>query len=68
MKSKKKQEQNKLQKIPDEKEIIMNLIMEKTVKPKPETAEKRVAAYDRLLNQRENEEKEEADYDYLITI
>ena len=29
----------------------MNLIIEKTVKPKPETAEKRVAAYDRLLNQ-----------------
>ncbi|GEM_PF-2824131 len=46
----------------------MNLIMEKTVKPKPETAEKRIAAYDRLLTQRENEKKEEADYDYLITI
>ena len=35
----------------------MNLIMEKTVKPKPETAEKRIAAYDRLLTERENEEK-----------
>ena len=43
----------------------MNLIIEKTVKPKPETAEKRVVAYDRQLNQRE---KEEADYDYLVTI
>ena len=46
----------------------MNLIIDKTVKPKTETAEKRIAAYDRLLNQRENEEKEEADYDYLVTI
>lgn len=46
----------------------MNLIIEKMVKPKPETAEKRIAAYDRLLPQRENEKKEEADYDYLITI
>ena len=46
----------------------MNLSIEKTVKTKPEKAEKRMAAYDRLLNQRENEEKEEADYDYLITI
>ena len=46
----------------------MNLIIGKTVKPKPEKAEKRIAAYDRLLTQRENEEKEEADYDYLITI
>lgn len=46
----------------------MNLIIEKTAKPKPKTAEKHVAAYDRLLTQRENEKKEEADYDYLITI
>ena len=46
----------------------MNLSIEKTVKTKPEKAEMRMAAYDRLLNQRENEEKEEADYDYLITI
>lgn len=44
----------------------MNLIIEKTVKPKPETVETHVAAYDRLLTQREK--KEEADYDYLITI
>ena len=35
----------------------MNLIMEKTVKPKPETAEKRIAAYDRLLTERENEKR-----------
>lgn len=46
----------------------MNLIMEKTVKPKPEKAEKRMAAYDRLLTQKENEKKEEAEHDYFITI
>ena len=68
MKSKKKQEQKKLQKIADEKETIMNLIMEKTVKPKPETAEKRVAAYEILLPQRDNQKKEESDYDSLIKI
>ncbi len=50
------------------KEENMNFIMEKTAMPKTETAEKRIAAYDRLLTERENEEKEEADYDYLITI
>lgn len=44
----------------------MNFIMEKTAVPKTEKAEKRMAVYDRLLKQ--NEKKEEADYDYLITI
>ena len=35
----------------------MNLIMEKTVKPKPETAEKRIAAYDRLLTSKRKRRK-----------
>ena len=47
---------------------IMNLSIEKTVKTKPEKAEKRMAAYDRLLTQKENEKKEEAEPDYFITI
>lgn len=48
----------------------MNFIMEKTAVPKTEKAEKRMAVYDRLLkqNEKQNEKKEEADYDYLITI
>lgn len=48
----------------------MNFIVEKTAAPKPETAEKRMAAYDRLLKQKEkqNEKEGDADYDYIITI
>lgn len=48
----------------------MNLSIEKTVKTKTEKAEKYIAAYDRLLTQKEkqNEKKEGAGYDYLITI
>lgn len=48
----------------------MNLSIEKTVKTKTEKAEKHIAAYDRLLTQKEkqNEKKEGAGYDYLITI
>ena len=46
----------------------MNLSIEKTVKTKPEKAEKRMAAYDRLLTQKENEKQEDAEHDYFITI
>ncbi len=47
----------------------MNLIIEKTAAPKREKAEKKIAAYDNLLKQKEKQdEKEETKYDYLITI
>lgn len=47
----------------------MKLIIEKTAAPKREKAEKKIAVYDKLLKQKEKQdEKEEANDDYLITI